>query len=424
MSRNAKPQVIRRGSVAVKLYTVSNRSAGTTYRQFVLAYRDADGRRRLRKFSELGLAQTEAELTATKLAAGEAEVLRLTSSDRTQYLQARALADGLAVPLVAAMEDYAAAKALLPAGTSLVTVLEFYRQRHQVSELTVAEAVRRYLASRTAAGCCAAHVRGVAGTLSGLAEALVGPLGSLTMDGIRGHLEERWARRAGPGPLSARTRRNQLKVLKAFVRHAVRQRWLSRGWIEDLEALELPETLPGTVEVFSPAELGRLLTVAAATVPDLLPYLAIGAFAGLRTAEIHRLDWGHVDFDQGYVEVTARNAKVRGRRRLVPLSANLRAWLAPLAREHGRILPPTGTMGCRRIRLAAEAGVPWKRNALRHSFISYRCALTKNVAQVSYEAGNSPAIIHTHYLNARREAEARAWFDLRPAVPCETVPVP
>ena len=75
-----------------------------------------------------------------------------------------------------------------------------------------------------------------------------------------------------------------------------------------------------------------------------------------------------------------------------------------------------------RSRLALRAGVVWKQNALRHSFISYRCAITKNVAQVSYEAGNSPSIIHTHYLNVRKESEAVAWFGLRPEARPETVP--
>ncbi len=77
-----------------------------------------------------------------------------------------------------------------------------------------------------------------------------------------------------------------------------------------------------------------------------------------------------------------------------------------------------------RTRVAAGAGVKWKHNALRHSFISYRCAVTKNVAQVSYEAANPSAIIHTHYLNARRESEAVAWFGLGPEVRPESVPAP
>ncbi len=135
MKRNSKPRVVRRGSVAVKIYEAHNRSADTDYVQFVVAWRDADGRRRLRNFSDEAQARTEAELTATKLAVGGADVLTLTSSDRTQYLAARRIADGLGVPLVWAVEDYAAAKGLLPAGTHLLSVIEFFKSRDQGSRI-------------------------------------------------------------------------------------------------------------------------------------------------------------------------------------------------------------------------------------------------------------------------------------------------
>jgi hypothetical protein len=39
--------------------------------------------------------------------------------------------------------------------------------------------------------------------------------------------------------------------------------------------------------IFTPSEIGKLLAVAS---PAFLPCLAIGAFAGLRSAEIERLE--------------------------------------------------------------------------------------------------------------------------------------
>jgi hypothetical protein len=54
--------------------------------------------------------------------------------------------------------------------------------------------------------------------------------------------------------------------------------------------------------------------------------------------------------------------------------------------------------------------VKWKKNALRHSFISYRVAAIQNVAQVALEAGNSPQIVFAHYRELVRPAEAKALF--------------
>ena len=153
--------------------------------------------------------------------------------------------------------------------------------------------------------------------------------------------------RHGGAELSRRSLRNNIKILWAFFRHAVRQRWLQRDWLEQLAVIELPESEQGPIDVFAGEEMQRLLHTAHAEEPALLPYLAIGGFAGLRTAEMQRLDWGHVDFDQGYIEVTARNAKVRGRRRLVPMPENLKAILLPLAKDTARFCPtPARPISC------------------------------------------------------------------------------
>ena len=75
-------------------------------------------------------------------------------------------------------------------------------------------------------------------------------------------------------------------------------------------------------------------------------------------------------------------------------------------------------------RLAKRAGIQWKRNGLRHSFISYRTALTKNVPQVAFEAGNSPQMIYRHYLKAVTESVAKQWFAISPDQPANVIPVP
>ena len=49
-----------------------------------------------------------------------------------------------------------------------------------------------------------------------------------------------------------------------------------------------------------------------------------------------------------------------------------------------------------------------KRNALRHSFCSYRLALTQNANQTALEAGHSADILFKHYRQLCTEAEADA----------------
>jgi len=65
----------------------------------------------------------------------------------------------------------------------------------------------------------------------------------------------------------------------------------------------------------------------------------------------------------------------------------------------------------------------WKHNALRHSFISYRVAAVKNIAEVSLEAGNSPQMIFQHYREVVDADEAKMWFAIAPDKDEKVIPM-
>jgi integrase len=214
---------------------------------------------------------------------------------------------------------------------------------------------------------------------------------------------------------SPKFREHVLGATRALVRHAVSRGWLAKG-IVDFDILESPRKKKGgRIAIYSPDELHSLLTHAES---DLIPFLVVGAFAGLRSAEIERLDWREVDLVHGHVEVTAAKAKTASRR-LVPISQNLKAWLTPLHKKTGRVFDVSTTGGNLTVRLHAlanRAGLDgWRKNALRHSFISYRVAKVQNVSQVALEAGNSPQVIFSNYRELVKPAEAEKFFALVPA---------
>ena len=64
----------------------------------------------------------------------------------------------------------------------------------------------------------------------------------------------------------------------------------------------------------------------------------------------------------------------------------------------------------------AEASAAWKKNALRHSFISYRVAESKDAAAVALEAGNSARMIFQHYRELVTPEEAKEWFGILPTI--------
>ncbi len=62
----------------------------------------------------------------------------------------------------------------------------------------------------------------------------------------------------------------------------------------------------GEIQIFSPVELTALLKSASS---DFLPLLALGAFAGLRTAEVERIEWRDIDLAGGFITVPATEQK-------------------------------------------------------------------------------------------------------------------
>jgi integrase len=149
-----------------------------------------------------------------------------------------------------------------------------------------------------------------------------------------------------------------------------------------------------------------------ATSGDQLIAIAICGFAGIRAEELKRLQWEHLDFGEGHIVVPDAVAKCE-ERRIVPMAENLKAWLLPLRRTSGPVCP-FSNLAIVFHHAAKRAGVVWQRNGLRHSFISYRVAILKNVAQTAFEAGNSPVMVHRHYLKHVSEALGQKWFTIMP----------
>ncbi len=151
--------------------------------------------------------------------------------------------------------------------------------------------------------------------------------------------------------------------------------------------------------------------------PEFLPVIALGAFAGLRTAEIERIEWQDIDLAGEFIHVSADKAKTASRR-LVPIQPNLAQWLAPYTKRTGKVWQGTSNdLQHTRSDVVKAAGVSWRDNGARHSYISYRLADIQDAAKVALEAGNSPNVVFKHYRELVKPAEAVAWFNVRPDAP-------
>ena len=431
------PLVVKRGSAVVRIY----HNHTTRYDSYTLSYY-ADGVRNRPTFSSLEEARTEAEAKATELSRGDLDSATLTRAECASYQRAMELLAPTGLPLELAAAQMAEAVAKLGA-VPLAKAVEFYLHRNNGvgSGQSVQTVVEEFLAVKRQDGLSARYLNTLAYELGQFRAQFQGPIAE-----VRGGDVEAWLRGRDWSP---RTRNNFRNTLQTLFNFAKGKRYLPKEH-DELEAVSVAKERQEEIEIYTPAELREIL---AAAEPRMVPFIVLGAFAGVRHAEIQRLEWSDVRLAAGVVEIGAGKAKTASRR-TVPILPCLRAWLEPHVRESGSVCPAARVSDAfRRIeatlnaqRAAAKQTSPqaltpspspigwarvapsspqrgdgavaaefkWKHHALRHSFISYRVAQIQNVAQVALESGNSPQVIFSNYRELVLPADAAAWFGIVP----------
>ena len=223
-----------------------------------------------------------------------------------------------------------------------------------------------------------------------------------------------------------------------------------RGYMDEpptKRATAIASRIPDEISVLSPAEAEEVMRRALQMEPALVPYLAIGIFAGLRPEnELGRLDWSKINLDSRTITVQGKNAKTR-KKRLVPIADNLAAWLetVPESQRKGAIYyyrralrrvlgQEQAARAARRAELEARAAkegrnlsgptpdetpapevMRWGQDIMRHTFGSYRQAVIQNINQLCEEMGNTPHIARAHYLDPPGAEEAAKFWAITPA---------
>jgi integrase len=211
-------------------------------------------------------------------------------------------------------------------------------------------------------------------------------------------------------PGSPKTRADYRANIGVLFSHAAQRRMID---FNPIAFTAKPKLIDKAPEIFKVDELRALLETARQRASDVLPMLAIGAFAGLRDAEIKRLDWSEVDLARGHIEVKAAKAK-SARRRIVPMQPNLAAWLRPYSSLAGHVVPDAARGKLERVRKGSGLS-RWPNNGLRHSFASYRLAAIHDAPRVAAELGHtSPQMLYSTYRELVLPEEAERYWKITP----------
>ena len=254
-----------------------------------------------------------------------------------------------------------------PAGNA-----RFSAPRGSATWITVVDLVNEFLLAKARAGRCDRYLRQLRVCLKNFA----GGRARTAIDQVQVAQVEKWMNDQEWAP---RTQRGYLSDVRTMFNYAVRRGYLDRN---PAAGVELP-VLDGEtkIETHTPDQVKLILETARRADLDVCRHLAVRYFAGVRSAEAHRLRETDIKLEHNLIEVPAVKSKTRSRR-LVTIQPNLRAWLAL-----GGELRALGVMTVRDVIRLSK--VQWAHNVTRHSFVSYHLAQFGNAGKTALEAGHT-----------------------------------
>lgn len=387
------------------------------------------GKRERRQFDEVEEAEKHAQAQRDRRATLRA-VQRFEDTNRS--VQLTGLTDSQRIDMLRALE-------VLAGRGTLTNAAEFWVKHSApaAGARNIREVFEEYVAGKIKAGRRPVTIVDVRSRLGlFVLEHAKADLHAITTTDI-----ERWiGSRKGTSP---ENRDGYRRAFVAFFNYAVKRRYCESN---PAACLEVPRKDLGykQISILTPDEAGRLLAAALERAPEMLPYFAIGLFAGLRpNNELAGLDWRNIDFTHSIIHVQAASAKTR-RERFVELSPNLAAWLLPHRRDSGRIpftkalfdrvrekaglIPPREVKETHDLRrtdgrsrgqkkLGARKGQSiWRPDIMRHSFASYHLVAHNDAGRTAAQLGHGAHLdmLFQHYRRAVRPELAAAFWAIRP----------
>ena len=409
------PRKIQPGRAVITVY---RRKTPTGNLAFMVA-NYADGKRRFDSYAAEAAALDAADRLAKQIDKRDYVAASMTQAQAVEYADSVAALAPFNVTVRAAASAVAEWLKVTGDLSNAHAAIKFYAARNKLTvKKPVADVVADLLQIKKGRGASERYIGDLEGRLERFAGDCRKDACNVTTSDVQSWLDGL--------KLSSQSYSNFRRVLHLLFQFAVARGYAADNPVTGTEKIKIRN---GEIGIFRPDEIARLLDVAD---KDFRPCLALGAFAGLRTAEIERLAWEDIDLAGRMIKIGASKSKTASRR-IVPIHDNLAAWLSTYAERRGKIWTGDSITFTNRERQAAAATadaeaklkpVKWQRNGLRHSYASYRFALTNDAGRVAGELGNSAAVVHKHYRELVKPADAEAWFAVKPESPVNVLTMP
>jgi integrase len=404
--------VVEKGQ-QIAIYHTPDSKGGKVYDSYTVVFIRA-GKRVRKRASNLELARKIATSVARQLGEGVGHIAALTPDQVSDFASAdKILRRHPGRSLASVVAEWEAAIKALGKGSIVAACEAQAKANSKKSGFTptlVSTVYDEFVAGLEHDGASIRYIEDCKSRMGQMKETFRGYIHAVEMADLETWLHAK--------KISIKTRKNYRTAAVTLWSFAKSKGYLPRD--QQTEAELLPNRkrtkaakLSAEIGTYEPAALRKILVAAPA---HLLPVFAIGAFAGLRSSEIHRLTWGNIR--PGFIQVDANDSK-NAVRRHAPVTIALKEWLAKGKRgqDDERICARYGhenALARSMTKAIRDAGVEPVHNGLRHTFCSARVAVTNDVKQTSREAGNGPEIILKHYVKVLTKAKGTAWFNVRP----------
>jgi integrase len=213
-----------------------------------------------------------------------------------------------------------------------------------------------------------------------------------------------------------------LRRVRSVLTYGVKHGYLSRNPALLVQPIKRPRV---SVKILPVETVERMLRTAQMHTPDLLPFLCVSLFTGVRREEMSKLLWDDFNLPDKKLIVRAEISKTN-QHRPIDLSDNLIAWLQTFNRRHGRRVMANftiATLGNSRSRLwehmrKSDSSLPKHppHNVLRHCYVSHYLSLhgPESIWSLTIQAGHTSQVMFRHYLNIVSKADAERYWSIRP----------
>jgi integrase len=366
------------------------------YTRYVATWYDDDGKRQRKTFAKKSDATAEAKQINRDQEQKESahKIIRNKIGEDAAKLDA------------AKLRDAADALTILKGFSTLSDAARFYMKyaKPDGGEITLKDCLEKFTKDRTDSGLRMVTIKGYATKVKTMNRAL----GENAL--VNTITPQRFKEWLSGHTTNQGTRKAYIRTLHAFFQFAVNEKYTVENPVQNLTAKA--DKTPTTY--LTPDAAAKLLGAAQEHDPKLVPYIALGLFAGLRPAEIHGqktehapLDWQdiHLRGKNPHIDIKPKQDKNR-EGRFVDISANLMQWLTTHAEKSG----PIEYTRWRYESIVKKSGVKVPKDVLRHSFGTWHWAMHRHEGETAIQMGDTIKTVKKHYVNQRVTEENAAKF--------------